>query len=1039
MSNDIPRRLELCELNERAWTGELVYKLAAKQDLSLKKNTGFVKKLRTAFNAEQYKHILKDVETLSLEKYLAEVVNPLFEGTLKVTKNDDILPAAEIISALHQRLNLQFTPFYLSQVINALVAKDLPDLMPRQRLLLKVVTEFYLTGVAPSLISCEKDLLLPVAAKLLLKHPSDPILIPLLKDILSYQFQKAYALPIVISWLKRYAFILQDESANTPLIPEKDLFVIKQIFNMYFDKVTDLLQSSHKQKVKLEHSNKKAMIRTGKVLEERQVELEDISKVLDTLNSGCPTLAELLQREMPSLDLTADAAANESDVFVKTNSDEDAAGWWEDKREKNFYLKVPLYQEVVALEAPKLKKKEYAKLSEGEMVVHFLEKLESAVSEEEIDKLTAELHTFLPSNKATHNRILRFFLEVKKIDNVNLFARFLKINQEFFPDLITELIETLDKGFRSLMYRDVINFKNLSFFIELVKFKLIPTHVVFHKIRRLTLSIEGTNNADILLIFYERCGKFLLLEPEYQETTREMLALLNKQSKSSRLTVNEKLALRNMFLIVNSFTATKTKVKPTVVELTPIEDFVTHMVKRVFWKNKSPLPVEVLSKINFRGCEEARNTFVALYLRPEDLGLDKLDQYAKVLKRLGPQSILPPLVIDALTEKVIRGLELNDYRQNLARVAQMRFFASLFTANVISFRCIIDLLYKVVTLGHPNNLPLPGSRLELDPNDNYFRVSLCCALLTNTSFSKVDKARLLVGGTKSMEGFLTFFQYYILTKKQPLPQEIHFAVQNVYSKMYIQPALDNPMLALSLLQKFNAEQKNAPKQDKPVLIENDKDVEEDSTDEEDSDAGTDDDDLALDDDMNSQEGDNTEMNDSMIDDAGDGDDDEDDEDDEDDDDEESDQTDHDEENEEDEDEVSVHDESVNALNEEDEDPTLWNSSREREDKRFADAIDAGIRDALQESLHISQARPRGNFKMPAPSTLINAQGDNTGQASETASPNGNVKFSFLSRKNNVKEMHLPSDNNFVNRVVREQAAQKANRDKIIRLINNMDQ
>lgn len=1013
MSNDIPRRLELRDLNKRAWTGELVYKLAAKQDLSLKKNTGFVKKLRTALNSDQYKHVLKDVETLSLEKYLAEIVNPLIEGTMKVSKNDDILPTTEIVSALHQRLNLQFTPFYLSQVVNSLVDKDMADLMPRQRLLLKIITEFFLTGVAPSLRQCDHDLLSPASSKLFTKYPDEPILIPLLKDILSYQFNRAYSLPILISWLKRYNFIFGAENAE--LIPEKECFIIKQICNMYLDKSLELWETLHKERVSLELRNKKAMIRTGKVLEDIQQQLEEKIKIVEALQNGCPTLAELLCREMPALNLSAEPAGNESEVIVKTNNDDDAQGWWEDKRERNFYLNVPSVEEAIEQGSRDIKKNEYAKLTEGEMVARWLEKLEGATDANDINRLTYELQTLIPHTKATQNRLLRFFLEVKKIDNVNLFARFLKINESLFPDLITELIEALDRGFRSLIYRDVINFKNLSFFVELVKFKLIPTHVVFHKIRRLTLNIEGTNNADILLIFYERCGKFLLFEPEYQETTREMLALLNKQSKSSRLSVNEKLALRNMFLIVNSFTDTKTRVKAETVKLSPIEDFVTHMIQYVLWRNKSPLPATILSKINFKSSPEARDTFVRLYLKPEELGLDKLNIYAKALRHLGPDNVVIPLLIDSLTEKVIRGLELNDFRQNLARVAQMRFFAALFTGNIIEFRCIIDLLYKVLTLGHPNNLPLPNSRVGIDPPDNYFRINLCCTLLSNISFSKVDRAHLLVGGTKSMEGFLTFFQYYVLTKKQPLPQETNFAVQEVFAKMYIQPALDNPSLALSLLQKFNTELTNAPKQEKALLVESDhEDDDDDFTDDDDDDES----------DIETEE----EALDNQL-----GDDDEEEE--------EADQSDYDDEYDEyDESDEELEDESLqdmskSALEEEEDDLVPW--KQQEQDKLFAETIDAGIRDALQESLHISQSRPKNTFKMPAPSNFVNAPAQ--GEASSNLnSPDGRVKFSFLSKKNSVKEMHLPSDNNFVNRVVREQAAQKANRDKIIRLINNMD-
>ena len=95
------RRRELLDLNTRAWDGEDVFKTSSKLDSSLKKNTTFIKKIRT-ISSDQYQNILKDITTVSLEKYLSEIILSISAGLLKISKGDDILAAMEIVSALHQ-------------------------------------------------------------------------------------------------------------------------------------------------------------------------------------------------------------------------------------------------------------------------------------------------------------------------------------------------------------------------------------------------------------------------------------------------------------------------------------------------------------------------------------------------------------------------------------------------------------------------------------------------------------------------------------------------------------------------------------------------------------------------------------------------------------------------------------------------------------------------------------------------------------------------------------------------------------------------
>lgn len=84
----------------------------------------------------------------------------------------------------------------------------------------------------------------------------------------------------------------------------------------------------------------------------------------------------------------------------------------------------------------------------------------------------------------------------------------------------------------------------------MIKFKMIPTHIIFHKIRKLTLNITSTNNIDILSVFYEHVGRFLLNDPDYKDLMREMIEMLRETLKRPNLKINDKLAINNLLLIV---------------------------------------------------------------------------------------------------------------------------------------------------------------------------------------------------------------------------------------------------------------------------------------------------------------------------------------------------------------------------------------------------------------------------------------------------------------------------------------------------------
>ncbi|EAU32936.1 conserved hypothetical protein [Aspergillus terreus NIH2624] len=149
-----------------------IFPVSKSLDSALKKNTAFIKRLRTGINAASQATFLTDIRTLSLHKYLSEIISACYEGLCKLKSPGEIATGVEITSALHQR----FGPAEFTRQIGWLLGRGLstPDKgqlkalsqevrereekerLSRHRVLLRVVTELWLVGVLRTLDDIER-------------------------------------------------------------------------------------------------------------------------------------------------------------------------------------------------------------------------------------------------------------------------------------------------------------------------------------------------------------------------------------------------------------------------------------------------------------------------------------------------------------------------------------------------------------------------------------------------------------------------------------------------------------------------------------------------------------------------------------------------------------------------------------------------------------------------------------------------------------------------------------------------------------------
>jgi regulator of nonsense transcripts 2 len=174
----------LAKDNRLAWLSLLYQKEPSKAlESSLKRHTALIKRIRQSIGLDNRDQILKDIETLTLEKYIDEIAGAVPEGIVRCKLEKDVWSATEVrylvdvvartildthiftsqvISALHRRFPTTFTPALVAALASALVPSNKAALatmaseqrekeesarVARQRPIIRVCAELALVGV----------------------------------------------------------------------------------------------------------------------------------------------------------------------------------------------------------------------------------------------------------------------------------------------------------------------------------------------------------------------------------------------------------------------------------------------------------------------------------------------------------------------------------------------------------------------------------------------------------------------------------------------------------------------------------------------------------------------------------------------------------------------------------------------------------------------------------------------------------------------------------------------------------------------------
>ncbi|KIK67319.1 hypothetical protein GYMLUDRAFT_156182 [Collybiopsis luxurians FD-317 M1] len=352
-------------------------KESSKLDSSLKRHTALIKRMRQSMASDNREQILKDIDTLSIEKYLDEIVGATLDGISRCKTERDVWSAVEILSVLHRRFPTTFTPSLVASLSSALSVPSRASLanltqeqrdkedsvrVTRQRPVLRISSELALVGVIRDDPSRSGGEWIMKALKEMLSNDPSLSSLPLLAT-----FLKSYAYPYLglvpsntskqISADSEPGSLSESQPEDPPSIiaNEADQLVEKDIRDRfkrmcegYFDNVCKKLVIEHTRLQEQDRRNHEAYIRSGEIFEDRQQAYEKMTKGYEKLLANCQQLSELLFLPLPDLPNhsrktdTLQIGINNSNGLGGEDSDDvyNSGGKWEDDEERKFFEEV---------------------------------------------------------------------------------------------------------------------------------------------------------------------------------------------------------------------------------------------------------------------------------------------------------------------------------------------------------------------------------------------------------------------------------------------------------------------------------------------------------------------------------------------------------------------------------------------------------------------------------------------------------------------------------------------------------------------------
>uniref|UniRef100_A0A673NBE2 Regulator of nonsense transcripts 2 n=1 Tax=Sinocyclocheilus rhinocerous TaxID=307959 RepID=A0A673NBE2_9TELE len=830
-------------------------------DSSLKKNTAFVKKLRT-LTEQQRGSLSQDFDSLNLSKYIGEAVSSMVEAKLKIS---DVGCAVHLCSLFHQRYT-DFAPLLLAawkRHFEARKEEKTPN-VSKLRTDLRFIAELTIVG-----LFTDKEGL--------------SLIYEQLKNIIGADRETHTHVSVIISFCKHCG----DDIAG--LVPRKvknavekfsSSFPPSQIINAekqqpfqnllreYFTSLTKHLKKDHRELQNIERQNRRILHSKGELSEDRHKQYEEFATSYQKLLANTQTLADLLDENMPELPLDKSIQEEHGpgiDIFTpgKPGEYDLDGGIWEDEDARNFYenmvdLKafVPailfkdnekssqtskegpegnsteeLEIELEALDitdepidldaADEAESEELAKklLDEQEqedeeastgshlklIVDAFIQQLPNCINRDLIDKAAMDFCMNM-NTKSNRRKLVRALFTVprQRLDLLPFYARLVATLHPCMSDVAEDLSSMLKGDFRfHIRKKDQINIetknKTVRFIGELAKFKMFSKTDALHCLKML-LSDFSHHHIEMACTLLETCGRFLFRSPESHLRTSVLLEQMMRKKQAQHLDVRYVTMVENAYYYCNPPPMEKTvrRKRP------PLQEYIRKLLYKDLSKVTTEKVLRQLRKLPWHDADE-KSYLICCMINIWNVKYNSIHCVANLLAGLvAYQEDVGIHVVDGLLEDIRLGMEVNQPKFNQRRISSAKFLGELYNYRMVESAVIFRTLFSFTSFG----VNTDGSPSPLDPPEHLFRIRLVCTLL-DTCGQYFDRG----SSKKKLDCFLIYFQRYVWwkksldvwTKDQPFPIDIEYMITDTLEllrpKMKLCSSLDEACAQVTQLER----------------------------------------------------------------------------------------------------------------------------------------------------------------------------------------------------------------------------------------------
>lgn len=873
-----------------------VFVVSDKLDSSLKKNSGFIRKVRVSLTESSLQSLISDVSSLSLVKYLSEVVGALTEGFTKCKSTAELFVGVEVASALFQRFGAEFAGPLLSNMLRGVAnpsksllatlsaddrEKELKARLERQRIVIRIIIELWLVGIFKSTADVlDYDIPSFATARNTGGIVDSPTLAAI-KEILSSDLVSFAPVSIAIMVIKIYGDTLLGSSSlanvteSSSLVLRDTQLKFRKVFFSYATAMETRIRAKASKLIMMEQANESSFLRSGRVRSDSETDYTTLMEETEKMLSNCKDLFAALDLSMGRISLTSDKTMKDS---------QDEKGDWEDEQEREFYEDIlSLVKKDAEAPAEDTKNDEDAALLEefeklkktspenekegeddkeefsykettddgpavntdapetsvnGEKMQEVLSLLTSQPSREVVDKCALDFT--LLNNRASRRKILNHFINMGVTEQHKLpfFARFIATVSPLCPDLVSGVLKYLAEYFRYILKKNekrlyLTRLYIMRFYSELIKFQLVPKKVIFHLLHACIMKL---NHATIEMLSHllEGCGRLLFRKPDTNLIMVKYLEFLKEQKARRYVAVEDRAILANALYYVNP--------PPEIVAIEKKRSLIEQYIRKLIYvdlnKENAVSIFTQLMKLDWHDLDTTaalKKVFCKIWkVKQVNIGL-----MAKFVQSFKPfYYSFSVYVVDSVLEDIRVGIEQGGYKSNQKRISQIMYLGELYNNKIIDHGVIMSTLYLILTFGYPNNQPTPMGCL-LDPSDELFRIRLSCSLLDTCGemLDLVDRQSPGKGIGREVDIFMYFLQFFIQCKRN-MSVDVEFQVRDSFKlvrpKMPIYTSLQT---ASRGLQSIIAGEVPAPENKNAYLGQGDDD--DDEIDEQDIDRHTD--------------------------------------------------------------------------------------------------------------------------------------------------------------------------------------------------------